>query len=94
MTMYTYIMVRTQIYLTEAETSALDRKARESGRTRSQLIRVAIDQTYLSPVDDAKILRALELSSGAWKRKESGADCVERLRTGRRLAKLRGRRTA
>ena len=85
--MYTYIVTRTQIYLSESEAAALDRESRLSGRTKSQLIREAIDSVYLKSPDASKLARALASSAGAWKRRESGAAFVERIRGGR-LARL------
>jgi hypothetical protein len=84
-------MERTQIYLDERETAALDRVAAETGRTRSDLIREAVAIAYLgSPIVSVDAATsALELSAGAWKgRKTDGAHYVERLRRGRRLARL------
>jgi predicted transcriptional regulator len=52
MTMYIVVaMERTQIYLSEGQTRALDRRARERGTTRSAVIREAVEQ-YLGPVWD------------------------------------------
>jgi len=46
--MYIYIaMRRTQIYLTDALDLALSRLSKQTGRTRSQLIRMALEQVYL-----------------------------------------------
>lgn len=89
--MYTYIMERTQIYLTASEARALERLAQRSGRTKSQLIREAIDQTYLgSRHDREQVITALDRAAGSWKgRKQSGAGYVERFRGGR-LARLHG----
>lgn len=42
---------RRQIYLTRRESSALARLSKETGRTRSQLIREAITAQYLGRVD-------------------------------------------
>jgi hypothetical protein len=42
--MYTYIMKRTQIYLTSDEARAIAEAAQKSGRTQSHLIRDAIDK--------------------------------------------------
>ncbi len=88
--MYAYIMTRTQIYLSEQETRALEREARASGRSKSQLIRDAIDRTYLQAGGSAALIRALAASAGAWKRRTSGEAQVERLRGGR-LAQLHAR---
>lgn len=88
--MYVYIVRRTQIYLSEEEARALDGEARSSGRTRSQLIRDAIDRTYLGARAGRAILNALLRSRGAWQRSQSGGEYVERLRAGR-LARLHRR---
>ena len=89
MYMYT-IMTRTQIYLSEVETTALEREARASGRSKSQLIRDAIDRAFLGARDRGRLERALDQAAGAWRRrKESGAQYVERVRSGR-LARLHG----
>jgi predicted DNA-binding protein len=88
--MYTYIMVRTQIYLSDEEARALEREARATGRTKSRLIRDAIDRLYLAGSDSTEVLRALRRSAGAWRRRESGAAYAERLRSGR-LARIHSR---
>lgn len=87
--MYTS-MVRTQIYLSDEEARALEREARATGRTKSRLIRDAIDRVYLGTRDTDEVLRSLERSAGAWRRRESGAAYVERLRSGR-LARIHSR---
>jgi hypothetical protein len=83
-------MVRTQIYLSDGEAKALEREARTTGRTKSRLIRDAIDRVYLGGKDASDVLRSLEKSAGAWRRRESGAAYVERLRSGR-LARIHSR---
>ena len=76
-------MNRTQIYLSEEEIVALDGQAKETGRTRSQLIREAIDKVYLASKRRA-LREALDRSQGAWRgRRGDGAASVERLRAGR-----------
>lgn len=86
--MYTYIVERTQIYLTARESAALDAAVRRTGRTRSHLIREAIEALYLGGADLDERQRALEASAGAWTgRRETGERMVERLRSGR-LASL------
>ena len=93
--MYTYIVDRTQIYLSRAQATALDREARRTGLTRSHLIREAIDQAYLPNSASDETLEALEASAGAWaNRTNSGEEYVERLRSGQRLAELWGDRWA
>ena len=84
-------MDRTQIYLDDRETAALDRVASASGRTRSDLIREAIGMAYLgTPVSPELAIQTLEITAGAWRRGRSGADYVEALRKGRRLKRLTG----
>lgn len=87
-----YTMERTQIYLSEEEREALDRRAEESGQTRSHLIREAI-AAYLQQPTKSELEQAIEANAGAWgKRSEAadvdGATYVERLRTGRRWQDL------
>jgi predicted DNA-binding protein len=82
--MDTYLVRRTQIYLSEAETAALDREAARTGRTRSQLIRDAIDRVYLGRDDVSYAERILDETAGAWSgRRASGPRSMERLRSGR-----------
>ena len=91
--MYTYIVERTQIYLSREETAALDREARRRGQTRSHLIREAIDRVYLSEPSVDDVLAALEASSGSWAgHPESGEEYVHRIRSGERLSELWGDR--
>lgn len=81
--MYTYIVERTQIYLTKRETAALARAARETGRTRSQLIREAIEARYM-PAGSGRTLEVLERTAGLWAdRNETGEQYVDRIRSGR-----------
>lgn len=90
--MYTYIMERTQIYLTRRESSTLAKLAKATGRTRSQLIREAITAQYLSHADEDDLAAALAATAGLWSdRTETGEAYVERVRTGR-LARLHGNR--
>ena len=91
--MYTYIMRRTQIYLTDEEAEALKRVSKKSGLSMSDLIRSAIDQTYVSgdgQPSKEEALRMINESFGAWQgRTETGEEYVERMRSGR-LARLHG----
>lgn len=87
--MYTYIMERTQIYLSREQAAALDREAKRTGTTRSHLIREAIEARYSTPQDREQIDSALRESAGLWRdRTESGEAYVERVRTDRRLREL------
>ena len=89
--MYTYIMERTQIYLTREQAAALDREAKRSGTTRSHLIREAIDQAYLTGQEADELTAALDASFGAWKgERETGQEYVERIRSDSRLEELWG----
>ncbi len=82
--MYTYIMQRTQIYLTSREAAALDAAGRATGRTRSHLIREAIEAVYLGASDTDDRLRSLESTAGVWEdRFTTGEATVDRLRSGR-----------
>jgi hypothetical protein len=81
--MYTYTMHRTQIYLSERESAALDRAAKATGRTRSHLIREAIAARYLDRPEVDEFERTLRETSGAWGQGDSGEATVERLRDGR-----------
>lgn len=83
--MYIYIVNRTQIYLTDVQERALAARAKETGRTKSDLIREAIDVTYLAPAADTNsLLKVLRTTSGAWRgRRETGAEYVEKLRAAR-----------
>src|SRR5262245_31396622 len=85
---YIYTMERTQIYLNEWEREALDRRAEESGQTRSHVIREAI-AAYLQQPTVNEFEQAVLASYGAWKNRKGedavdGATYVERIRTGRR----------
>ena len=90
--MYIYIVERTQIYLTEVEAKVLDRLARRTGRTRSQLIREAIEATYVDQPSADAIESVLLETAGAWRRaaRHTGASWVERRRRGR-LSRLHRR---
>jgi predicted DNA-binding protein len=87
--MYTYIVERTQIYLSGAQAAALDREAKRTGVTRSHLIREAIEERYGLAADRERLRAALSETAGLWKdRKETGQAYVDRIRTDRRMTKL------
>ena len=82
--MYIYIVHRTQIYLSDEVCAWLDEEAARTGRTRSQLIREAIDIVYLRRNASSEPGTILDATAGAWKRRrETGAQYVDRLRRGR-----------
>lgn len=58
-------MVRTQIYLTEAEQSALRSLANRSGRSQSELIREAVDR-LIAQERESDRGRILGEAAGLW----------------------------
>ncbi len=88
--MYTYIVDRTQIYLTPGESAALERASIETGKTKSQLIREAIDEKYVHRPTLEEFMAVLDAATGAWK-EEPGEDRSAYLKDLRRadLAKQR-----
>lgn len=86
-TVYTYTVKRTQIFLSDDELAALGKASRATGRTKSDLVREAIDRVYLKGVEQQKLMRALRASQGSWARREDGRATVDRIRSGR-LARI------
>jgi metal-responsive CopG/Arc/MetJ family transcriptional regulator len=87
--MYTYIMHRTQIYLSDEQVKALNQAAKRERRSRSDLIRDAIDHTYIEQRRREERIRELMESAGAWSEREyDGEQFVECIRTGARLKRL------
>jgi hypothetical protein len=77
---------RTQVYLTRSERSALARVHKKTGVTQSELVRRAIDRVYLGRehLTRDERLKIANAAAGAWTgRSETGAQYVERLRSGR-----------
>ena len=78
--MYTYIVERTQIYLTETEIAELDRRAQAAGSTRSHLIREAVERYLQQDRDPEALERAIDGVFGMWATpNEERDDYVERL---------------
>jgi Arc/MetJ-type ribon-helix-helix transcriptional regulator len=88
---YNGVMSRTQVYLGEDELKLLERASRDTGASRSELIRRAVRTTFGEQGKDEK-LRALKASAGSWRgRRTSGAEYVDAMRGGDlndRLARL------
>jgi hypothetical protein len=60
-----FFMVRTQIYLTEAERAALRVIARQTGKKQSELIRQAIDR-LIEGFQPAEHRARLQMARGMW----------------------------
>jgi predicted DNA-binding protein len=75
-----YTMQRTQIYLSDSGLARLDRAAERTGRTRSRLIRDAIERAYPEEVDQAEFERILREVAGSWKVPFTGAEYVDAIR--------------
>lgn len=87
--MYTYIvMERTQIYLTSAQTTELDKRAHQQGTTRSHLIREAVE-SYLAPKWDPEAFKAaLDRFAGVWADRDDIDEIYQGMReAGRRRMK-------
>ena len=82
-TMYTYIVDRTQIYLTPEESAALERASIATGKTKSQLIREAIDEKYGAEPSLEEFMSALNAAAGIWANPE-GEAAVKAIHAGRR----------
>jgi Arc/MetJ-type ribon-helix-helix transcriptional regulator len=83
--------VRTQVYLGQDELTLLEQASRDTGASRSELIRRAVRTTF-GEMDKDEKLRALQASAGSWRgRRTSGAEYVDAIRGGdinERLARL------
>ncbi len=85
-------MRRTQIYITDHQDAALGRRARQQRRTKSDLIREAIDAAVSIPTRE-ELRRAIDVSFGAWKGRDfDGYEYVEMVRHGRTLEEIRRER--
>jgi predicted DNA-binding protein len=89
--MYTYIVDRTQIYLTPDENAALERESIKTGKTKSQLIREAIDEKYGTSRSLDEFMAALNGAFGLWANPE-GEAAVKAIHAGRRAEERQTRR--
>jgi len=84
-------MGRTQIYLGEDELELLDHATRETGASRSELVRRAVRATFGRQGKDER-LAALHATAGSWRgRRRTGAEYVDAMRGGdlnERLSRL------
>jgi hypothetical protein len=82
---------RTQIYLTDVELELLDRAERETGASRSELIRRAIQAAYgPAPRSREERLASLRAARGIWKdRPFTGEEYVRAIRSGDMNVNLR-----
>lgn len=69
-------MIRTQIYLTEQEQSALKALAHRTGKTQSALIREAVDR-LVAQADTRSRLDKLRAARGMWKDRSDLPDFEE-----------------
>ena len=75
-----YTMQRTQIYLSDSDLARLDRQTVLTGRSRSRLIRDAIERAYPEKVPQAEFERILQEVAGSWKVPFTGAEYVDAIR--------------
>ncbi|TFD60735.1 CopG family transcriptional regulator [Cryobacterium sp. Hh7] len=81
-----FIVLRTQISLTEGERHAVDAEAARTGRSVSALIRDAVEALYRSERSSEADLQAMRASFGTWNGRDGdGATWVDRVRSGDRL---------
>jgi predicted DNA-binding protein len=85
MAMYaSYIVRRTQIYLDEDQDRRLAERARTTGRTKSDLIREAVDRLLDEPLSEdeelARFRAAVDAAFGIAPYLEDGATYVRKLR--------------
>lgn len=84
-------MHRTQITLTDAQYARLRDESTRTGQSLAELIRQALDERYQA-LSEAERLRLLDSAFGGWaEREETGAEYVERVRSGTRRRLSRDR---
>ena len=66
-------MIRTQVYLTERERSTLQQLARSTGKTQSELIRLAVDRLADQLLESDRV-GLLQQAKGLWKERDDLPD--------------------
>jgi len=88
---YKDAMGRTQVYLGQEELALLDRVSKETGASRSELIRRAVHSAFGQTAKEER-LEALRRSAGTWRgRQITGQEYVDEIRRGdlnKRLSEL------
>jgi Arc/MetJ-type ribon-helix-helix transcriptional regulator len=78
---YSGVVNRTQVYLSDEDLAMLDLVERETGASRSELIRRAIRNTFGARTKKMDKLRALQASAGSWADRDfTGAEYVDAIR--------------
>jgi predicted DNA-binding protein len=68
-----YIMIRTQIYINQQESTSLSYLAKNTGKSQSEMIREAIDM-YCSHYLQANRIDMLRKAKGLWKNRKDLPD--------------------
>lgn len=66
-------MIRTQVYLTQEEKLGIEELAERTGKSQSELIRLAIDR-YLERVSDEARNKRMQEAFGLWREREDLPD--------------------
>ena len=66
-------MIRTQVYLTERERATLQQLARSTGKTQSELIRIAVDRLADQFLKSDRV-GLLQQAKGLWKERDDLPD--------------------